>query len=172
MTVFLKGSRFDWFAWLCYPLLADAVTTLFWGQKASFSIDIRYCCVFWQNIYFVIICKLVFDFPWLFFLVFYRFTTASAKDHRQNHHPPGEHREGAIWRGVEGPLAWRRGGSEDLLLQRGALLVPWGGDLPDCHASSWEHPGIYCCRQQRSDNTESTSVASSFIVLYIICSLA
>lgn len=121
------------------------------------------------------ICKLEVDFfcifPWLLFLVFYRFTTASAKDHRQDHHPPGEHREGAIWRGVEGPLAWRRGGSEDLLLQRGALLVPWGGDLPDCHASSWEHPGIYCCRQQRSDNNESASLPLSLIEPYLLSSI-
>lgn len=108
------------------------------------------------------ICQPEMEFPWLLFLFFYRFAAASAEDHCQDHHPPGEHREGPFWRGVEGPLAWRGGGSEDLLLQRGALLVPWGRNLPDCHASSWEHPGLYCCRQQRSDINESSSVPLSW----------
>ncbi len=70
------------------------------------------------------ICQPEMDFPWLLFLVFYRFAAASAKDHCPDHHPPGEHREGPFRRGVEGPLAWRGGGSEDILLQRGALMVP------------------------------------------------
>ncbi len=53
-----------------------------------------------------------------------RSSSAGAADHRQDHHPAGEHWEGPLRGGVEGQVERRGGGRQDLLLQRGALLVP------------------------------------------------
>ena len=58
-----------------------------------------------------------------------------AADHSQTDTAGGDHRQGALWRGVAGPLARRARGCQDLLVARGKLLVPGGGDLPDGHAA-------------------------------------
>lgn len=46
-------------------------------------------------------------------------------------------------------MAWGWCCREDLLIQRGAILVPWSWDLPDHHAPPWEHLGLHSCWQQR-----------------------
>lgn len=76
-----------------------------------------------------------------------RSAVAGPADDSPDHRPAGDHREGSVWGGVAGKVARRGRGGEDLLLQRGALLVQRGRDLPDNHAAPREHPRIHCSRQ-------------------------
>lgn len=78
-----------------------------------------------------------------------RSTSVCSADGSKDHRAAGNYREGPIRGGVEREVERRRCGCEDLLFQRGALLVPWGWDLPDHHAPAREHLGLHCSRQQR-----------------------
>lgn len=74
-----------------------------------------------------------------------RSAAAGAADHSSHHRPAGEHREGSVRGGVEGEVARRGRGGEDLLLQGREVVVPRSRNLPDHHAQTREHPGLYCC---------------------------
>lgn len=78
-----------------------------------------------------------------------RSAAAGAADHRSHHRAAGEHREGPVRGGVEGEVARRGRGCEDLLLQGREVVVPRGRDLPDHHAQTRQHPGLHRRRQQR-----------------------
>lgn len=93
------------------------------------------------------ICSPCWDF---FCSASHRFTTPGPENHSSDHCAAGDHREGSIWRSVARQVARGGCGGEDLLHQGRELMVPWGRDLSDHHAQTWEHTWIHCCRQQRS----------------------
>ena len=64
-----------------------------------------------------------------------------AADHRQADPDDEAGGEGALRRGVDGPLAGREGRRQGLLHHRGGELVQGDGDLPDLPHEARQHPG-------------------------------
>ena len=56
----------------------------------------------------------------------------------------GHNRPRTIRRSLERSMAWRICCSQDFQLHWREIVVSWGGNLPDCHATTWKHFGFHC----------------------------
>ena len=64
---------------------------------------------------------------------------AGSTHHRQADPPGEEHWQGALWRGMEGQMAWGEHRCQDLLHHGGGELVQGNRTLPDSPAEARKH---------------------------------
>lgn len=116
---------FPWQSWKAKPWVQLSGKGQCWGLKVPAELFHRYLS-----------------------LLLTRSASARPENHREDYCPAGNCGKRTIWRSLAWEMVWGGCSCENLLLQRRAVLVSGGRDLPDSHAEARKHPGLHCCWQQ------------------------